>query len=293
MNYKETLIKVWRTNPLGIVTAVYNILVLFVNSVVRWGRLYSLVIKRNPGDFDLTRTQMVSEYSKPVLYSELVYEVEEDPSLIFPDLIDPILIRTDHVVSVVGMEDDVCQIIIRGTDNEANWVQGLNPDGEWSESLKSIVHDGYLDIAAHISSRVLKYLDGRLTKVKIQGHSMGGGVSVILASILNEVKTIDLVAVYSIAGPKVIQADYDDLPVTHIMHVQDPIPYLPVWTFITPYRHQGLRLLIEPDGTMGLFKDSVNTDLHNSIWLLMHQLDIEAHSNYSRYFKERRSVDKQ
>ena len=297
MDYKAIIKEVWHKDPSGLITGLYNVGILGVNSVVRAGRITDWITKRGlQGILESDQSVLRSTYTRPVQYSERAYEATiGNVASLYPELTLHHIEIVDQVMVVLGMDDSgTCQVTIRGSVTTENFVDDLNDDIQWSEKMHSMVHDGYLEIARGIALIVTDYTGAMLSRwpdkerldVQIQGHSMGGGLAVMTGNLLTLEGKVNVTGICSVAGPKVIQADYGNLPVTHIFHVQDPVPYLPVWTIITPYRHQGKRLLIQPDGSMALYKDGLSTDLYNSIWTLTYPLSVSAHSQYQKHFKE-------
>ena len=291
MDYKKLLGRLWRTNKLALLTAVYNIVILGINTVLRLGRIIKPIFNRRvvEGELKFTHLRLMVELQRPLIFSlrMLSSNSTEETAKLFTELTLVKAIYVQDVMVVFGIDNlGKAHIVIRGTVDIENWADNINADMQWDSKIHTVVHDGYKEIADEIARHFSIYLieienDTDPEKLIVQGYSMGGGLAVLTALYLE--KLIEIEKVYSIAGPKVVFYDYGKLPVTHVMHEQDPIPYLPVWTLLTPYRHQGERILITKDDIFIALPDSFRTDIYSSLWMLRNKLNLSAHTSYGKY----------
>lgn len=293
MEYSEIIKQVWRDDPTGIFRAVYSAVVIYTASFLRLGRVFKIIRRRGRKSM-ITDDQniLIADYYKQVERSMLAYELDDKPGYmdgmsIFEDMTEVVSYGIDGSPFIIGQVDGEVHVVIRGSVSTANWVNNVNTSMQWSDKLKSMVHDGYFEIARDISISVRDYMDTygiQNKKVELYGHSMGGALAVI-AGMFIDIAGYTVKNIVSIGGPKALQADYGELPVTHIINSRDPVPFLPVWSPFTPYRHQGKRLLIDEEGKLSLYMDNWRTDVATSMLSNSSTVEVSTHSEYLNHFK--------
>lgn len=294
MSYKVILRRLWRKNPVGVLSGMYNIAVLYVNSFLRFGNWLARPISKmalKQAEIDTPISEIYPIASRAVDLSSRIFSVVDltDIGKLYPMLRNVETHVVEDVRVVFGINNDGdAQIIVRGSANIENWVDNIDADLEWDDKIHSMVHDGYREIGIAISNIFKQYLTDNpdIRRVDVMGYSMGGALAILTALYLVE-EGVSIDEVISVAGPKFVQLDYGRLDVLHVIHEQDPVPYMPIWGFFTPYRHQGRRLLVRKDGSLTLLRNSNATDIFLSPSLLRSSLDPSVHLDYPKHFNRR------
>ncbi|MBW7877155.1 MAG: lipase family protein [Candidatus Cloacimonetes bacterium] len=144
-------------------------------------------------------------------------------------------------------------ISIRGTANLKNILLDLEFLHELDPFLQIPLHKGFATAAREVLTDVRPMLD-RKFKIRLNGHSLGGGEAVVLSMLL-EHEGFDVVQVITFGQPKVTnQAGIDKfsekIPLHRVVHANDPIPTVPPIELIygrDRFRHFGNETILLKD----------------------------------------------
>jgi len=102
----------------------------------------------------------------------------------FNDLFETTANGETKIAKYTRLDDGSMQVIVCGTTNVANVLSDMEFMKREYNNTGVHFHDGFLDIAEDAFAKLEKYFD-KAQDISITGHSLGGGVSVILGWILH------------------------------------------------------------------------------------------------------------
>jgi hypothetical protein len=144
-------------------------------------------------------------------------------------------------------------ISIRGTANLKNILLDLEFLHEVDPFLGIPLHRGFAKAAREVLTDIRPLLI-KDYKIRINGHSLGGGEAVVLSMLL-EHEGFDVIQVITFGQPKVtnqigIDKFSDKIPLHRVVHAHDPIPTVPPIELIygrDRFRHFGNETIILKD----------------------------------------------
>ena len=166
--------------------------------------------------------------------------------------------RTDAQATVVAEADsDTVFVAFRGTSSRADWVR--NSEMWMAKTRFGHAHAGFLrQFRAIIDPivQILKDLGVSTKRLVLTGHSLGGAIAVIAAPFLADVFIDKEIDVITYGAPKAANNKFREtmkqnprIRVLQVVHVSDPVPYVPTF-FMVRYRHpEGSILKIRNDAT--------------------------------------------
>lgn len=200
----------------------------------------------------------------------------------YPDFTDHLIdeYRTCRYVFMRKGQD--VYISVRGSTTETNWVDGFTSELTYSDELGEKVHMGYNEVAKGIYTElVARRLINPLDRIHITGGSMGGAVSILLGWYLDDA-IYNVVKIWAFANPRVSDGDYGHLPIVNVLNMKDPVVYIPSFSLMQRYRHQGKRLCYT-EGEWKWYNDSWQSDLLLSPYMMTESVSVKEHLKYGEY----------
>jgi hypothetical protein len=276
MNVRQILESVFKRSKLSFVILLKSLSILLIFSYFRLG---SNILKP-------VKNKLQTEIRKPFEYSqELEWFAMYAANVFKYDSAD--LLRRDYPAYADHVVDEYreCRytimrlghkvfVSIRGSTTQQNWVDGLTAE------IMAGRHKGYYVVAKGIAEAVNSYCSD-LDDVYITGCSMGGAVSILVAELIKA----NIAKVWAFANPKPSQLDYGYLPVVSVHDMRDPVVYLPAFTLIARYKHQGERVAYV-DGAWWVYQDCWKTDLLLSPLFISEPIDAATHVQYGERLLE-------
>jgi len=106
------------------------------------------------------------------------------------------------MIGYVASADDVTVIVIRGTDNDVDWIVNLAVGSV--QTQKGPIHKGFYNAYQPLKPQILKLVKAAKPKhLWITGHSLGGALAVICAYDLTENESIELDGIITFGQPMV------------------------------------------------------------------------------------------
>lgn len=283
MDNKLFVKTLWKESKLSFFMGVYNIFTLaFFGSILILGkRLYPWVIKflekkvRRPWRPSVDRFKQIEYYAKIVVAANSKEDIKTLVSSCYTVL--DLIRRETRFIILIDSLDKVCYVSIRGSHNERNWVDNFKGKQVYDKELKANIHEGYRAISKEIVNEIEKHIS-REYDLYIVGGSLGG-VNAVLSGWYLITRGYSVIEIVNFAGPKLTSHDYSFLPVTHILHLEDPVIYLPLSMLVYHYIHQDDRIVIDGDDIY-LYRDSWITDFLISIFGIKHKLRVDSHGEY-------------
>ena len=276
-DYKQILKRVWNDSKLSFVILLKTLSFLLIFSYFRLGNNVLKRLKQK-----LERSARVKYQPTGAELMELewfaVYATDIFKFATAQDLRDSYRTYTGHTVgefrecrySIMRQGHKVF-VSIRGSTTEQNWIDGLTAE------MSSGNHAGYHAVAKGIADAIGRYADGG-DVIYITGGSMGGAVSILAGWLLSD-RGYTLGKIWAFANPRVSQHNYGHLPIINVFDMRDPVVYMPSFTLIGRYQHQGKRL-VYIDQSWWLYQDCWRTDLLLSPWFMSEPLKPETHMQY-------------
>lgn len=227
----------------------------------------------------LPNTQQLSELEWFAMYAANIFKYDTVDALRIDYPTD-----THHVVGefrecryTIMRKGHKVFVAVRGSTTGQNWRDGVTAE------VKRGYHKGYYTVAKGIADVISQYAD-RYDEIYITGGSMGGAVSILVGWLLDD-RGYNLKKIWAFANPKVSERDYGHLPVINVFDMRDPVVYMPSFTLIGRYRHQGKRLAYV-EGQWWMYEDNWRTDMLLSVWFMSEPIDFATHTQYGERLLE-------
>ncbi|MCO4782636.1 MAG: lipase family protein [Candidatus Cloacimonetes bacterium] len=137
-------------------------------------------------------------------------------------------------------------LAIRGSTTVQNWIQDakfFKVTDEWAKGIK--VHKGFYQSAREVFAKAKKHLR-KSYQTKITGHSLGGGVAILMGSYLKHHKYL-VNEIITFGQPRITNKDgatvLRNLPLERVTVELDLVPSLP--PKFLGYRHFGKSLVVK------------------------------------------------
>ncbi len=155
--------------------------------------------------------------------------------------------RTQCAIIEAVTQPPVTILVFRGTDHIQDWIANLTSfPVAWEQS--GTVHYGFKEEFTEVWSDIAQYLTTVTTPIIYTGHSLGGALALLAAS----VKPPHMV--YTFGAPRVGDQQFvnslKDIPIYRIVNNRDAVPTLPPVTALLEFCHVGELHYIAHDGTM-------------------------------------------
>lgn len=199
-----------------------------------------------------------------VLCQLMNYNPDEDllgvyPNSRFVDL--PKMKNRMVIIDDAGFDTEgngIQTIVFRGSGNPRNFLVDLNFRPSKSALLGCRIHRGFLKSVQEIDAVATPLLD-RNRKVRVAGSSLGGGLAVVYAMVLQK-RGFDVDQVVTFGQPRVTDKEgrelYKTLPLVRLFNHTDAISAIPpCWPF--GYAHFGTAVVIYEDNRFSIYNQDI------------------------------------
>lgn len=154
-------------------------------------------------------------------------------------------------------------IVVPGTRNKHDAMRDFDL---WkSKEEKGCVHSGFQKSADALMPEIFDALEkirsdypGKIIKVSLCGHSMGGSIALILANRLFHQPNVEIMTVYTFGSPKTFDKREAELYAAkglsektwRVVNRRDAAVFFPNTALSPKYQHAGNHLYISSDGTL-------------------------------------------
>lgn len=289
MNYKQVLKGIWKKSKWSFVLSLFAVLSLAMGHFLKLGKLFSFIRKplenkvRTPWNPTQTDINALDFYVNLVMN---VFKFKDTDMLkeAYPLFHDHSVNEFNEVRFSVMKDDNGGAIVcFRGSETTQNWIDNFITSFTYDPELNATLHSGYLELAKGIANILEERLD-KEKPVTLCGGSLGGAMSIGVGWLLDS-RGYDVAKIYAFANPRITDDDYSHLNILTILNKQDPVVFLPVFTPLQKYRHQGKRLVIDADGWHE-YKDCGTTDFLLSYLFLDRPLVPSEHGAYVKRLNE-------
>ena len=179
------------------------------------------------------------------------------------------LLRGFHTQGFVARQDDTLIVAFRGTEpiNADDWLSDVNyHQRPLLPTVPGLVHGGFArameEVLQPLGAAVEKLSQGRVPRLFVTGHSLGGALAILCAAVLQFHWSREVTAVYTYGQPRVGDATFSDafdgkLGTVTFRYVNDRdiVPHLP------PVRLPNVPTLRLPSSLVDFLKTIEHTPL--------------------------------